>query len=647
MGNKNYHYFVEGEDEKKLLSVLKTDMQLILPGKIEHFNIIQEKITKPRLMTIKSGTTIVLVFDTDVGDSKILNENIRFLEKQSTIKKVLCITQVKNLEDEFKRSCNIKQIKELTGSKSNKDFKADLIKEKNLSKKLSAKNFNFKNNTGERLAGFFHRHFQPVGIAGEHNQKIAGAEKNGLLSCAGIAIKVVPVLGEGQSVGVGDFHPLCTLGDYLDVQVLFVCFKEGFFLRHGFQVKLGDKQVFTVQQCFLRSGIFQKFGSQAVQRLVQFWMNSIILRFVLQLCDNHFITPCQKVKEQFVEIDRLTLHGTHGDALGEVLLEHQEHNDDGHGGQGTASHQQAEVDGVFALHGGNTQGNGQVLGGGQHNQLHEIVIPGVDEGEDGAGTHTGLNHGEHDIGEGSPLAGAVNAAGFRHFGGDAFCKLLQQEHAEGPAHDGEDNRPDGVVQVQGGHFTQQRDEDNLLGQRHGADNQGEDKGSAVEALLCQRVASHGGGQAGQQHGHHSHEHGVQQPADGSGTGGTGNAEQLEQGSGTLAHQVLVVVHHPLGGNPDRGGGDDFLLHLEGAGDNPVQGEDEQERKQAHNHPGGDGGGQLIALSSCNGICCSHISLPPYFSLPIRNWTAERIAMMIARITPMALPKPYLYCLKAL
>lgn len=43
MGNKNYHYFVEGEDEKKLLSVLKTDMQLILPGKIEHFNIIQEK----------------------------------------------------------------------------------------------------------------------------------------------------------------------------------------------------------------------------------------------------------------------------------------------------------------------------------------------------------------------------------------------------------------------------------------------------------------------------------------------------------------------------------------------------------------------------------------------------------------------------
>lgn len=96
-------------------------------------------------MTIKSGTTIVLVFDTDVGDSKILNENIRFLEKQSTIKKVLCITQVKNLEDEFKRSCNIKQIKELTGSKSNKDFKTDLIKEKICPKSYLPKTLIFKN----------------------------------------------------------------------------------------------------------------------------------------------------------------------------------------------------------------------------------------------------------------------------------------------------------------------------------------------------------------------------------------------------------------------------------------------------------------------------------------------------------------------
>lgn len=49
---------------------------------------------------------------------------------------MLCITQVKNLEDELLRSCSIKQIKELTGSKSNSDYKHDLIKETNLKKKL-------------------------------------------------------------------------------------------------------------------------------------------------------------------------------------------------------------------------------------------------------------------------------------------------------------------------------------------------------------------------------------------------------------------------------------------------------------------------------------------------------------------------------
>lgn len=51
-------------------------------------------------------------------------------------KGLICIPQVNNLEDELLRSCHIKQIKELLGSKSNKDFKHDLIVEKNLKKKL-------------------------------------------------------------------------------------------------------------------------------------------------------------------------------------------------------------------------------------------------------------------------------------------------------------------------------------------------------------------------------------------------------------------------------------------------------------------------------------------------------------------------------
>ena len=140
--NRYYHYFVEGEDEEKIVKSLKTDLQLIVPGKIQKFNVIQQKLSK--LMSLKKGTIVVLVFDTDTGNTSILLENIKFLKGESTVKEVLCITQVKNLEDELIRSCDIKQIKELTGSKSNKDFKRDVIKDNSFHKKLLKHNFNFQ-----------------------------------------------------------------------------------------------------------------------------------------------------------------------------------------------------------------------------------------------------------------------------------------------------------------------------------------------------------------------------------------------------------------------------------------------------------------------------------------------------------------------
>lgn len=115
---KYYQYYVEGQDEEKIIQVLKTELQLIAPGKVEKFNVVSEKFTELRIMPLKMGTIVVLVFDTDAGNIDTLKENIKFLNKQRTIKKVLCITQVKNLEDELKRSCNIKEIKELTGSKN-------------------------------------------------------------------------------------------------------------------------------------------------------------------------------------------------------------------------------------------------------------------------------------------------------------------------------------------------------------------------------------------------------------------------------------------------------------------------------------------------------------------------------------------------
>lgn len=138
-----YLYFVEGEDERKLVNTLKSDFEVIRPGKVQVFNVTQNKLTKLRISSLKRGTKVVLVFDTDAGNFTTLKDNIGFLENQSMISEVICITQVRNLEDELMRSCSIKQIKDLLGSKSNKEFKHDLIKEKNLEAKLRKAQFNF------------------------------------------------------------------------------------------------------------------------------------------------------------------------------------------------------------------------------------------------------------------------------------------------------------------------------------------------------------------------------------------------------------------------------------------------------------------------------------------------------------------------
>ena len=79
----------------------------------------------------------------------------------------------------------------------------------------------------------------------------------------------------------------------------------------------------------------------------------------------------------------LALNGTHCDALGEVLLEDEEDDDDRHSSQCSTCHDQTEVGAVLRLQLCNAQRNGQVAGAGQHDQLHEVVVPAVDEGEDG------------------------------------------------------------------------------------------------------------------------------------------------------------------------------------------------------------------------------------------------------------------------
>ena len=82
-----------------------------------------------------------------------------------------------------------------------------------------------------------------------------------------------------------------------------------------------------------------------------------------------------------------------------------------------------------------------------HYQLEEIIVPGGDEGEDRQRADTRLDHGQHDVDEGARLSRAVDAGGLQHFIGNALGKLLHQEHAEGPAHGGQDDGPEGVMEL--------------------------------------------------------------------------------------------------------------------------------------------------------------------------------------------------------
>lgn len=144
MKSKYVLYYVEGDDEKKLLDVLKTDLRLIKPGKIQKLNVTTQEITAARLRTLSRDTMVVLVFDTDAGNVEILKSNIKTLENCKAVSDIVIVPQVPNLEGELVRSCDIRNIKELLNSKTNGEFKSDIMSVSNLAKKLQDHKFDIQ-----------------------------------------------------------------------------------------------------------------------------------------------------------------------------------------------------------------------------------------------------------------------------------------------------------------------------------------------------------------------------------------------------------------------------------------------------------------------------------------------------------------------
>ncbi len=121
-------YFVEGPCEQQLINALREPPSRVMSGKGKVFNVVQNLIPKSTLFSFGGGTTVVLAFDTDVGETQNLKRNIESLKKYCSRVKIVYLPQVQSLEDELERSTDIKRVVDLMKSRSIKDFKSDFCR---------------------------------------------------------------------------------------------------------------------------------------------------------------------------------------------------------------------------------------------------------------------------------------------------------------------------------------------------------------------------------------------------------------------------------------------------------------------------------------------------------------------------------------
>lgn len=140
----NLLYIVEGETEQAFINAIKGE--LIEAGRVTVRNPATKNCIGTIHRLIRKPTICILVFDKDIYNKNKANEdiilnNIRQLEKNINVKKVIVISQENDLDDEIVRSTTIKTIEKLLNSKSKKNSKSDIIKCSNLLSKLKDKNF--------------------------------------------------------------------------------------------------------------------------------------------------------------------------------------------------------------------------------------------------------------------------------------------------------------------------------------------------------------------------------------------------------------------------------------------------------------------------------------------------------------------------
>lgn len=98
--NNKCIYYVEGPCEQQLIAALKETPARLIPGKVKVFNVVQNLIPKSQMLSIQAGTTVVLVFDTDVSQTSNLKKNLELLTRYCGKLKIIFLPQVLNLENE-------------------------------------------------------------------------------------------------------------------------------------------------------------------------------------------------------------------------------------------------------------------------------------------------------------------------------------------------------------------------------------------------------------------------------------------------------------------------------------------------------------------------------------------------------------------
>ena len=126
--NNKCIYFVEGPCEQQLIAALKENPSKLIPGKVKVYNVVQNLIPKSQMLSIQAGTTVVLVFDTDVAQTANLKKNLDLLRRYCRKLHLVFLPQVLNLEDELVCCTDVKAAFELTQSKSIRNFKTDFCK---------------------------------------------------------------------------------------------------------------------------------------------------------------------------------------------------------------------------------------------------------------------------------------------------------------------------------------------------------------------------------------------------------------------------------------------------------------------------------------------------------------------------------------